>query len=251
MKIDAETWYRTRLGYFDSAALAAAALRDLRERFPGAWIDQSADASTESALDIVSDAAMLDAQESVENQQQPPSALSTAGIDEAQSLMADARRSMVAGELSRAIQIYTKILQLPPNDYHPDAQEFLALARERNGQIAHAKAEYERYLDAYPDAEGATRVRQRLAALVAAPQASSADAAPSVAARTESRSASPWRFRTFLSQYYRRDVNQINDQDEIVSQSAIYTDASLDARRRGERFTFLPSARLRPPPSTE
>ena len=41
-----------------------------------------------------------------------------------------------------------------------------------------------------------------------------------------------------MSQYYRRDVNQINDQDEIVSQSAIYTDASLDARRRGERFDF-------------
>jgi hypothetical protein len=50
------------------------------------------------------------------------------------------------------------------------------------------------------------------------------------------REPSPWTFRTFASQYYRRDVNQINDQDEIVNQSSIYTDVSLDARRRGERF---------------
>jgi hypothetical protein len=48
--------------------------------------------------------------------------------------------------------------------------------------------------------------------------------------------------RSFVSQYYRRDVNQLNDQDEVVNQSSIYTDFSLDARRRGERFDM--SARV-------
>jgi Tfp pilus assembly protein PilF len=61
-------------------------------------------------------------------------------------LMADARHAMTAGEISRAIQIYTKVLQQPPNAEQQAAQEYLALARERNGQVAHAKAEYERYL---------------------------------------------------------------------------------------------------------
>jgi hypothetical protein len=52
------------------------------------------------------------------------------------------------------------------------------------------------------------------------------------------REVSPWKIRTFFAQYYRRDVNQLNDQDEIVSQSSIYSDITVDARRRGERFDF-------------
>jgi hypothetical protein len=47
---------------------------------------------------------------------------------------------------------------------------------------------------------------------------------------------SPWSIRTFLSQYYRRDANQVNDEEQIVNQSSIYSDLSIDARRRGERF---------------
>ena len=38
---------------------------------------------------------------------------------------------MIQGELSRAIQIYTKVLQQPPNTEQRAAQEYLALARER------------------------------------------------------------------------------------------------------------------------
>jgi len=41
----------------------------------------------------------------------------------------------------------------------------VGVARERNGEATKAKAEYEHYLRAYPDGEGAVRVRQRLAAL--------------------------------------------------------------------------------------
>jgi len=33
-------------------------------------------------------------------------------------------------------------------------------------------------------------------------------------------------------------VNQFNDQDQVVSQSSLYTDVTVDARRRGERFDF-------------
>jgi hypothetical protein len=157
--------------------------------------------------------------------------------------MDDARRAMTAGEVSKAVQIYTKVLQLPANDYQPDAQEYLALARERNGQIAHAKAEYKRYLDAYPDEPGAERVRQRLAALVATARRNTAEPQTAPAQSRRARPvSSPWSLRTFLSQYYRRDVNQVNDLEEIVSQSSIYSDVSLDARRRGDRFDF--SARV-------
>ena len=230
--IDGATWYRVRVGNYESAEEAARALAELREQYPGAWIDR-ADAGGEARVGAAPAPAV-------------PARAAAAGAsaDEAAELMNEARRAMTAGELSRAVQIYTKVLQMPPNAFQPDAQEFLALARERNGQIAHAKAEYQRYLDVYPEEEGAERVEQRLAALLATAGARPAPAAPSNSGNVgkDASILEGWAIRTFLSQYYRRDANQVNDQDEIVSQSSIYSDISIDARRRGERYDF--SARL-------
>jgi tetratricopeptide (TPR) repeat protein len=228
-EIEGSTWYRTQVGYFASSEDAARALREFRQQYPGAWIGRAGDELIIGALDpVASSAPAADADDAAPAQNDV----------EIAELMNDARRAMIAGELSKAVQIYTKVLQQPPNDFQPQAQEYLALARERNGQIAHAKAEYERYLEVYPDEEGADRVRQRLSALVATQQDSAVATAAGTASGTSraAREPGPWSFRTFASQYYRRDVNQVNDQDEIVNQSSIYTDVSLDARRRGERF---------------
>jgi tetratricopeptide (TPR) repeat protein len=234
-EIDGTTWYRVRIGNYGSAEEAARALAELRTQYPGAWIDR-ADAGDETRSSETSVPAPVE----------PPApvAASDATTDEAAELMNDARRAMTAGELSRAVQIYTKVLQMPANVHQPDAQEFLALARERNGQIAHAKAEYQRYLDVYPGEEGAERVEQRLAALLASAgtRRTAAGSSPDTAVRGKASLLDGWNIRTFFSQYYRRDVNQVNDEDEVVSQSSVYSDVSLDARRRGERFDF--SARL-------
>jgi len=229
--IDGSTWYRLRLGDFESAGTANNALARLRSSYPGAWIDQ------------------VDARNiPVELLAGEPEALPTTdqhavddlgSVSKVDALMEEARRTMVAGDTSRAIQIYTKVLQLPAHPRHPEAQEYLALAREKKGQTAHAKAEYQRYLSLYPDNEGAARISQRLAALLANnrrinPTTNALDG------RGDSRVSRPsnWRVQTYFSQYYRRAVNQQNDQDEIVSQSALYSDVNLDARRRGDRFDF-------------
>lgn len=221
-EIDGQTWYRMRIGYFDSAEAASRVLRQLRGQYPTAWIDREGE-SVVAALGPETS--------------QPLAPADTSEISgESAELMQDARGAMMRGEISRAIQIYTKVLQQPASEYQREAQEFLALARERNGQIAHAKAEYERYLALYPDGDDAARVQQRLDALLAA--SASGPANPSQTRPGGPRNTSPWKIRTFLSQHYRRDVNQVNDQDEIVSQSSLYTDVTLDARRRGERFDF-------------
>lgn len=79
--------------------------------------------------------------------------------------MADARSAITKKELGRAIQLLTKILNFPENSYSREAQELLAVTRERKGQLAHARADYEEYLANYPTGEGAERVRQRLAGI--------------------------------------------------------------------------------------
>jgi tetratricopeptide (TPR) repeat protein len=239
-EIDGATWYRVRVGYYASAEEAARALAGLRAQYPGAWIDRADGGSAAGAIP----AAVPPAPAASAPQAAAATPDDDTVNDAAAQLMNEARRAMTAGELSRAVQLYTKVLQMPANPHQADAQEFLALARERNGQIAHAKAEYERYLDVYADEAGTQRVEQRLAALLASASARPAAAAPGAGRQSGGRASilDDWSIRTFLSQYYRRDVNQVDDQDEIVSQSSVYSDLSIDARRRGERFDF--SARL-------
>lgn len=76
------------------------------------------------------------------------------------------------GDNNRAIEIYNQLLNLPPNPQSQEAQEMIGLARERNGETAKAKAEYDLYLKLYPEGEGTVRVRQRLSNL--APPAATA-----------------------------------------------------------------------------
>lgn len=83
-------------------------------------------------------------------------------------LYADARSAVTARQYDRAIAILTKILSGPETSFAADAQELLGIARERNGQLAHAKAEYDTYLQKYPSGPGADRVRQRLQAMATA-----------------------------------------------------------------------------------
>jgi hypothetical protein len=231
--INGQTWHRIRIGYFDTAEDASRVLHSIRSQYPTAWIDRVA--KGDSTVNLEQPVVVATGSAAADEEAVQPSAADAKTVH----LLEDARRSMISGELSRAIQIYTKILQLPPNEFQRDAQEYLALARERNGQLAHAKAEYQRYLSVYPDSDGADRVSQRLASLLAS---SAPDPArPASAAGTSRRGSSadsPWTVRTFASQFYRRDANQMNDQDEVVSQSSVYSDVSIDARRRGERFDF-------------
>ncbi len=227
-KVDGATWYRLRVGNFDSEDEALAELGRLSADFPDAWMDQVGEHDSIVELLLATD------------DETPALSNLDTGASKVDTLMEEARQTLAVGDTSRAIQIYTKILQMPENSRQPEAQEYLALAREKNGQIAHAKAEYQRYLSMYPDGEGTSRVSQRLAALLASGrQAGSASVSK---ANGKPAKRSNWRLQTFFSQYYRRDANQQNDQDEIISQSALYSDVNFDARRRGERFDF--SSRL-------
>jgi tetratricopeptide (TPR) repeat protein len=245
-EVDGAIWYRLRLGNFNSSQEAASVLAALKADHPGAWIGQVDPGAVENVLlGAAANLPPVQSSDTAGNELIAETTVSLtsdleSGGSKVDTLMEDARKSMVAGETSRAIQIYTKILQMPQNSRQPEAQEYLALAREKNGQMAHAKAEYERYLSLYPDSEGAARVGQRLAALLASGQQANNGtvAASGNTADFRRTKTSDWRFQTSLSQYYRRDVNQPNDQDEIVSQSALYTDINFDARRRGERFDF-------------
>lgn len=78
---------------------------------------------------------------------------------------ADARAALAQGDNETAIRILTKLANAPENERSADALELLGVARERNGQVAQATAEYETYLARYVGTPGAERVQQRLAVI--------------------------------------------------------------------------------------
>jgi tetratricopeptide (TPR) repeat protein len=97
-----------------------------------------------------------------------PGKLSEADLRSAGAAMDEARAALKTGNFNGAIQLLTKVIKLPENEYSAEAHELLGLARQRSGQLAAARAEYESYLSRYPNHEGSERVRQRLDAIITA-----------------------------------------------------------------------------------
>ena len=88
---------------------------------------------------------------------------------QAEAQMKDGREAMAAGIFDKAVVAFHRVLNLPPNAFSQEAQEFIGLAREKDGDLARARAEYELYLKLYPDSPAAPRDRERVTALAGAP----------------------------------------------------------------------------------
>lgn len=100
-----------------------------------------------------------------------PSAPPTASADVetlASQLMVRSREALKDNDLQAAIESLNKLLNLPPNRQSQEAQELIGVARERNGELGKARAEYELYLKLYPGSPGARRIAARLKQLPAA-----------------------------------------------------------------------------------
>ena len=152
---------------------------------------------------------------------------------ELDKLTADARAALQERDYDGAIRLYTKLLELPEHAGRPQAQEYVGLARERKGQLAQAKLEYQEYLRRYPDGADADAVRQRLAAIVTLEGATK----PGRNAPDSSR----WQASGAVAQEYRHDHNTVTAAgvtETGVGQSAVDTDADLQLTRRGDVYDF-------------
>jgi hypothetical protein len=127
---------------------------------------------------------------------------------QARSLLEKARSALAGGRNDEAINLLNQLLLLPPNKFSQDAQELIGVARERAGQTELARKEYELYLKLFPNGEGATRVRQRLASLAPPPAQASSEATTSVAAPQGSK----YGVNGSFAQYYYGGKTQVNTQ---------------------------------------
>lgn len=223
-------WYRLRLGPIAVRSIAERKLLEAQVHYPRAWLAIADETITDSAFASAAPVAAASAAGSS----------AAAGDERAANLLyAEAREQFRRKNYDAAIESLTKLLAAPAFSRRADARELLGLARERNGQLAHAKAEYEAYLREFPTQSNASRVRRRLHALRTAALAGRA------ADGTGFDDGTGWRMFGGVSQFYRRDTNQIDSATSstgFISQNALLNDFDGVARRRGLDFDM--AARL-------
>jgi hypothetical protein len=224
----ASEWQELKLGFFDTESAARARLASVVEQFPDAVIGVASVAEQDAAA---AERRLHRDDDRVLDENAAARALPELSPGRIAALAAEADDAMLAQDYDRAIQVYTRLLEEPGYDSRQAARERLGLARERKGQLAQARREYDAYLAEYGDSADADRVRQRLASLVAAP--------PGVPREIETAAAAPsrWDYAGGVAQYYRRDVYEPLEQlPDSTLQSALISNFDLVTRRHGERF---------------
>ena len=239
--VSGRSWLELRMGFFETEEEALSTLDIVRQSFPDAWVTIASPREQEFALSRrlpESEAPVAEAEPAVAATASRVEDAPTMGDDRVLSLMSEARTAIVREDYDRSIQIYTSVLEESASLHHPEARELLGVARLKNGQLAHAKAEFEAYLAEFPDNPDSSRVRQRLAALSRAPVASTAQSSarrPRVEVDD-----SGWDYHGGVSQFYLRGVNLTRDDEaDVLAQSAVLSQADFSISRRGERFDLL------------
>jgi tetratricopeptide (TPR) repeat protein len=230
-------WYRLRVGPIERRADAEQVLNRALRDYPRAWLAQGDDSVT-ADLGTPGAAPSLPAVGRIGTD--PP--LEPAVI---KRMLTEARAAMGSRNYTKAISLLTQLQRQPEFPDRAYAQELLGLARERAGQLAHAKAEYEEYLRRYPHGEAAERIAARLRIL----RAASAD---SRGAGFGSASNAPWQVNGGFGQLFRYDSTRFEsgtsttagtpnlpNSQQTTSQNALYNDVDALVRHRGESIDLL------------
>jgi hypothetical protein len=236
---DGRTWHRLRLGFFADAQSAREALTALRSAYPEAWVAQASEAERRvgGGAALAAEAARIEPAPAAEAGAVVSAPAPTGG---AASAVEQARQALIDKDYDTAIGLLSKELEDPNTRFRLEAQELLGVARERKGQLALAKAEYERYLELNPKGDDSDRVRQRLDGLITSEEALREKLRLSkqeqVSAAPGARAAAETEVYGGFSQFYRRENQYLEGQGTDPVQSGLQNDLDLNARRRGENL---------------
>ncbi len=114
---------------------------------------------------------------------------------QAAALLRRAQADFDRADFAAAVESLNRALNLPPNPSSRRAQELIATARIRQGDMVRARIELELFLKLYPQGADSDRARQALAALPAA-------AAPTAVARPRPPVQPTTTLNASLAQYY-------------------------------------------------
>lgn len=166
------------------------------------------------------------------------------GASREAQLLSRARHAIRDGELDLGIALLTRVIELPSDEVSEqarmEARELIALTHERRGQLAHAEAEYEAYLEDYPDGAAATRVRQRLEALRTAdaqPRSEPLRRASRASSREDDQAIRRDLFGSIAARYFRFE-SVVGDADGNFRASDVLADMDLAGRLDAESWAL-------------
>ncbi len=237
--LEGQKWYRLRVGPIDRRSEADRLLEKALAEYPRAWLAIGDDAVTSDPN--APSAETLPGVERIGSD--PP--LEPAAI---KTMLAQVKSAMSAHDYAAAIRLLTKLQRQPEFPERSRVQELLGLARERSGQLAHAKAEYEEYLRRYPKGEAAERVALRLRILRAATLKAQGGA-------TAGESGRRWQVTGGISQLFRYDGTRVDNttpagnvppgttllpnSSQLTTENALFNDVDLLVRRRGDQLDWV------------
>jgi len=195
-----KSFFRLRLGFFKSKKEANRVARKFMPKFSKLWVDRL----HKQDRDVLEKWVALRKKRPAIIKDGTRAREKTASKDDkekiAEKLMTRANDAMKDKKYRLAAGIYTRIIGLGNTSKHQQAMEFLGLAREKNGQLIHARADYRLYLKTYSSGEDAARVRQRLLSL------KTLLLMPRKRLKNEKSKRSDGRFFGSVLQFYRKDV---------------------------------------------
>lgn len=161
-----------------------------------------------------------------------PTSLNDVSMDEAQEILLTAIENEKSEELGRAIQLYTKLTERAADpEIREEAQERLADARFNNKQYAHARAEYQRYLELYPEGADREEVQRKLNVIIDGRENSGLNAPGS---------AERWNKQVYgeISQFLEQEGYKFEEEDFEHDVSLIKTDVNLRYIAENSRYTY-------------
>jgi tetratricopeptide (TPR) repeat protein len=223
--IEGQHWYRLRVGPYATRAEADRVLQIALASYPRAWVAVN---DEQTDLSVIEHAGAQSVAASAPTDPPLPD-------EERARILRDARGALEKHQYPEAVDLLSRLLRQPEYPARADAQELIGLARERAGQLAQAKAEYEEYLRRYPNGAGAERVRIRLRTLI------ESALAPKSLGEPGATRGNRWTMAGTTSLTYQYEKDQTvsagtTTNTTSVNAALIYADLLL--RDRGERYDF-------------
>lgn len=226
-----KSFYRLRVGFFKSRKAASRIAKKFSRTYSKLWVDrlQKQDRKTleKWLAQHKNDDLIIEPEKETGEVEQGSS---NKKEKKAKKLMARAKNAMQEKKYRLAAGLYTRVIRLKNTKEHQQAMEFLGVAREKNGQLIHARAEYRLYLKKYKEGEDALRVRQRLLSL------KTLLLKPRKKLRKGKSNRSDWNFFGSVLQFYRQDVFK-TEQSKSTSET-LSTNINFLLRKRTESLNI-------------
>ena len=151
------------------------------------------------------------------------------------SLLERANKAMLDQDYRRAVQVLIRVRELGNEQIQAPVQELIGLTREYLGQNAQAKAEYEEYLEKFPEGEAAPRIQQRLNALLTA---ATLPQEKRKASKNAGKDPNEWRTDVYggLAQHYYYNEFNASSGETRTLRSALNNNLNMTARASNDTY---------------